>query len=74
MSGGRASISFWAGVELFFRYATRNNDDVPDFKALNQLFIARGNRFMANALKSRLPDPRRAEQQEFHGDARPRSN
>jgi len=54
MSGGRASISFRAGVELFFRYATRNNDDVPDFKALNQLFIARGNRFVANALKSRV--------------------
>lgn len=53
MSGGRASISFRAGVELFFRYATRSNDDVPDFKALNQLFIARGHRFVANALKSR---------------------
>ncbi|GAB5033015.1 translation initiation factor eif-2b subunit alpha [Nannochloropsis oceanica] len=53
MSRGRASISFRAGVELFFRYATRNNDDVPDFNALNQLFITRGNRFVSNALKSR---------------------
>ncbi len=27
--GNRASISFRAGVELFFRYVTRNNDEVP---------------------------------------------
>jgi hypothetical protein len=27
--GNRASISFRAGVELFFKYVTRNNDEVP---------------------------------------------
>lgn len=54
ISGGRASISFRACVELFFRYATRENDDVPDFETLNKLFIARGHHFVANALKSRL--------------------
>jgi translation initiation factor eIF-2B subunit alpha len=53
MSGGRASVSFRAGMELFFRYATRSSDEVPDFKALNCLFIARGHRFVANAFKSR---------------------
>lgn len=39
--GNRASISFRAGVELFFRYVTRNNDESPvcEYSACSIRFV-----------------------------------